>query len=117
VTEPRHSRQARLEGVGDEGQARIERASAVVRGEGLAAFVEARYLAGAGVKRIAFASDAAMRAARAVDPRIAAALAFPSDMTDDAPDFGVRDPAARDVVTGAWRALETVRKALEKPEP
>jgi hypothetical protein len=39
-------------------------------------------------------------------------LTFPREAEGRVPDFGVRDPSARDVATGAWRALDALRRAL-----
>ena len=108
----RHSRQTRLDEIGEAGQARIEAASAVVRGDGLASILTARYLAGAGVRTIACASDGAANAARSVDSTVHIAIAFPSDDAE-APDFELRDESAREVARGAWRALDVVRRAIE----
>jgi hypothetical protein len=113
MSDPRHSRQIRLAEIGDLGQERIESMQATIAGEGLGAVVEARYLAGAGVKRIACVSASVGEAAQAVDERVAIALAFPAGAEEKGPDFQIQDPAARDVALGAWRALAAIRRALE----
>ncbi len=87
----RHSRQIRLAEVGVAGQARIEHAEAVVRGAD-GADVEREYLLRAGVGSIRVEADAP------AEP-FAHAAAF---------RFG----AARDVASGAWRALGVIRAAL-----
>ena len=113
MSDPRHSRQVRLAELGDAGQVRIESLEATIAGEGVAAIVEARYLAGAGVRKIACASDEVGAAARAVDARVAIALAFPSTMEDGAPSLALKNAGARDVALGAWRALDLIRHAIK----
>jgi molybdopterin/thiamine biosynthesis adenylyltransferase len=66
----RHDRQARLAEVGAEGQARIARSVVLVPGEGFAADVAVRYLAGAGVARLRVGSGALAETALAVDPAV-----------------------------------------------
>jgi hypothetical protein len=113
MSDVRHTRQVRLAEVGDAGQARIGATTAHVEAEGLAGAVEARYLAGAGVVKIATTSDAIGDAARAVDARV-----DPSPRVHlgrgEPPPFAFRDPAARDVAMGAWRALVHVRRAIKR---
>ena len=88
---PRFSRQERLAEVGVDGQERILRSTAVVRGT-RGADVERLYLLGAGVGHV-IASEA-----EAPEPFVHGA-AFEFD-------------AARDVGAGAWRALRTLRATL-----
>jgi hypothetical protein len=112
MSRSRHSRQVRLAEVGEEGQARLEGETAVVESVGLVGVVEGRYLAGAGVRTIATGDEAVADAARAVDPTVAIVEAkVPLVALGDPPSFGVRDPAALEVVMGAWRALAHLRRA------
>ena len=112
MSRSRHSRQVRLADVGEEGQARLEATTAFVESGGLAGVVEGRYLAGAGVRRISTGDDAVAEAARAVDPTVEIVEPSPAPLgLGDPPSFGVRDPAASEVVLGAWRALGHLRRA------
>jgi hypothetical protein len=108
----RHARQARLAGVGAEGQARIARACADVALTGFGAEVAARYLAGAGVGRIrvreAALAGAAREVDRSVDVEVRPELDGPPPTT--AP---MRDPVARELAEGALAALAALRSALE----
>jgi hypothetical protein len=89
----RYTRQRRLAEIGDAGQRRIEAASAVVRGlDG--ADVELRYLTGAGLSNV-------------VHDSAAAPLAF-------AHEAFFAFPSSRRVAAGAWRALRTLKGALEE---
>jgi hypothetical protein len=111
----RHSRQSRLADVGEAGQARIARAVAVVPGQGIAAGVAARYLAGAGVAGVRVKDPAAAQAARAVDPAVK--VEVDADLPDAFPawpvgDATLTDPAARAVASGAMLALRALRDAL-----
>lgn len=115
MSDARHTRQVRLAEVGDAGQARIAATTAHVEAEGLAGVVEARYLAGAGVVKIATPIDAVGDAARAVDARVE--IVPPPRVhlgSGEPPAFAFRDPVARDVALGAWRALVHVRRALKR---
>jgi hypothetical protein len=117
MSKPRHSRQARLAEIGDDGQERIAATTAYVDDEGLSGTIEARYLAGAGVGRIATASAVVSDAARAVDAGVQIVEGAGVRLGHgEAPAFGVRDPAALDVATGAWRALAHVRRAAVRRE-
>jgi hypothetical protein len=111
----RHSRQSRLTDVGPEGQARIARTVAVVPGQGIAAEVAARYLAGAGVAVVRVSDEATAAAARAVDPgvrvEVEPELAAPVPDEVEVPAV-LTDPAARAVATGALLALRNLRAAL-----
>lgn len=112
MSRARHSRQVRLAEVGDAGQARIEATTGFVDGSGLTAIVEARYLAGAGVAKIATGEDAVAEAARSVDARVEIVEGkSPSLGLGEPPALGVRDPAALEVAMGAWRALAHIRRA------
>jgi hypothetical protein len=113
MSKPRHTRQVRLAEIGDEGQARIVATTAVVDGEGLAGTIEARYLAGAGVGKIATGNQSIAEAARAVDSTVQIVPPSPNRLgLGAAPPFGVRDPTALEVATGAWRALAHIRRAV-----
>jgi hypothetical protein len=115
MSDVRHTRQVRLAEVGDAGQARIGATTAHVEAEGLAGAVEARYLAGAGVVKIATTSDAIGDAARAEDARVEIVPAPRVHLgRGEPPPFAFRDPAARDVAMGAWRALVHVRRAIKR---
>ena len=110
----RHTRQVRLVEVGEEGQARLARATVDVRGGGPAGEIEARYLAGAGVGTIRVVDDAQARAVGAMDASIRVergSLAPPPEPTPlDALDG--MDASALDLARGAWRALDTLRRVL-----
>jgi len=105
----------RLAEVGAGGQARIASARAQVPGNGPAALVAARYLAGAGVGGIVVRSDALAAAAARVDGTLHVQVdpLLPAESADDA--FDLRDPAARALASGARSALTTVRGILEGP--
>ena len=112
MSKPRHSRQVRLAEIGEEGQARIQATTAHVEAEGLAGAIEARYLAGAGVGRIAVVSEVIGAAARAVDASVQIVAEARVDLRlGEPPAFGVNDPVAREVAIGAWRALAHLRRA------
>jgi hypothetical protein len=117
MSKPRHSRQVRLAEVGEEGQARIEATTAHVSADGLAGAIEVRYLAGAGVGKIATANEHLAEAARAIDPSVQI-VAPPAVFLGlgEPPVFGARDPAALEVALGAWRALAHVRRAALRRE-
>jgi hypothetical protein len=112
---PRHSRQGRLAEVGEEGQRRIGAAEVAVRGTGVAARVEARYLAGAGVGRLVVEDDGARSAAREVDPLVEVTLSSGPALAPAPDPAWSQDlhPAARGVALGAHRALRALRRALE----
>jgi hypothetical protein len=111
----RHTRQARLAGVGAAGQASLAAAEVSVAGAGLAAEVEARYLAGAGIGAIRVASDGVAEAARALgdsEVRVTIAPELASAAAMKLADLGASDAAARAVAEGAHRALVAIRTAL-----
>jgi hypothetical protein len=123
----RHSRQIRLVEVGLEGQRKIASSAHVVRGKGLAARIEVRYLAGAGVKRIEVEDERLAAAAREVDGSVEVRMSDP-DRDPDADHDHDHDPRwagalslpARDVAMGAYRALRALRHVLlsaEEPTP
>ena len=113
----RHARQARLTGVGCEGQTRIEGARVDVPLDGLAADVAARYLAGAGVAAVRVRSAAVAEGARAIDRRVAIEVtpALRSEPSETGPAAGLRDPVARELARGALCALRVVRVVLQDP--
>jgi hypothetical protein len=107
----RHSRQVRLAEVGVEGQGRIGASVQVVRGRGLAAMVEARYLAGAGVKAIEVEDERVASNARAIDGSVEVRLRAPDGVDDRDPVWAWDlSPHARDVALGAYRALCALRR-------
>lgn len=113
----RYTRQVRLTDVGAAGQARIGAVRAVVSAEGLAGVVAARYLLGAGVGRVAVRDAAIAEAARGIDPGAALAVegSAPRATPPDLARFGVKTPAAAQVLEGAVSALAILRAALEAP--
>ena len=117
----RHTRQIRLADVGPEGQRRIARAVVDVPGQGLAAEVAARYLAGAGVAALRVQDGAVAAAARGVDSavRITIDPALPgADETAAAEALAhLADPAARAVAEGSLLALAALRLALAAEVP
>jgi hypothetical protein len=92
----RYSRQIRLPEVGEAGQERIRRCVAEVRGRD-GALVELSYLERAGVG--------------------AAELTLFPEPVPFAHAAAFRFDAARRVGAGAWRALGTLKRALELPDP
>ena len=117
----RHARQARLEEVGDAGQRRLEESTCTVRGAGLAAEVEARYLVGAGVGRVLVSDPEAAHRSREVDTSVdVSILTIPDDEREVEPTAAVADPEwasslsvpAREVALGAYRALSSLRRVL-----
>jgi hypothetical protein len=111
---PRHSRQARLAEVGEDGQRRISATACAVRGDGVAARVEARYLAGAGIGRMVLDADAVAGSAKEVDALVEVRAAFDRDRDRDRDPAWSLDlePAAREVALGAHRALQVLRDAV-----
>jgi hypothetical protein len=110
----RHARQARLADVGSAGQGRIASSRVTVEGDGLAAVVAGRYLAGAGVAAVRVRSAAIAAAVRGVDPSVGIAIDPAIDGRLDE-GWDLRDPAARAVATGARAALRALRRSLETP--
>jgi hypothetical protein len=111
----RHTRQTRLIEVGSEGQAWIARAEIGIPGQGLAAEMAARYLAGAGVAALRVREEAAAAAARAVDSSVAVVI---DPSLPQAPGSTplvnqlLDDPSARAAAEGALFALRALRDAL-----
>jgi len=109
----RHSRQVRLVEIGPAGQRRIASSVHVVRGGGLAANVEARYLAGAGVKAIEVDHEGIAATAREVDGGVE--IRFREDdraFEHDPPWATELALPARDVALGAYRALRALRRVV-----
>ena len=109
----RHARQARLQGVGAQGQARIARAVVEVRLDGLPGEVAGRYLAGAGVAAVRVPAASVARAAAEVDGRVRVEVdpALGSAPEGEAAPAGVEHPAAAAVARGALLALRALRAA------
>jgi hypothetical protein len=107
----RHSRQTRLVGVGEDGQARLGAADVVVTEPGLAGWVMARYLAGAGVGALTVADADHEAAARAVDDAVVVRRGNPSEPGPD-DDLDDLDPAAREVARGARAAVRAMKAIL-----
>jgi hypothetical protein len=108
----RHDRQARLGDVGPAGQARIAAATVTVTGDGFAAEVATRYLAGAGVGRLRVRDGALARVAVAIDPAVRVEIAaVDAGSPSDGSDF--RDAVAREAARGARDALRALRRVLE----
>jgi hypothetical protein len=111
----RHSRQSRLVEIQGGGQMKLAAAEVAVLCSGLAAEVAARYLAGAGVGALIVREHSTQVAARNVDATVRVRVA-----SDEPPsrDAGIPrwldelDPAARDVATGAYRALRAIRAVV-----
>jgi hypothetical protein len=110
----RHSRQARLAGIGAEGQARLAGATVDVGLDGLAAEVAARYLAGAGVGRLRVRTDEAARGARATDERVQIEVE-PGLGDAQGETLALRDPAAVELARGALCALRAIRSLAREP--
>jgi hypothetical protein len=110
----RHTRQIRLPEIGDCGQALFAAGRVRVVGEGLAAEVAARYLAGAGVGTLCVDGERVARAARAVDPDVKTEPAREAGAARAGPPFELVDGAAREVAAGAWAALVALRRLLAK---
>jgi hypothetical protein len=97
----------------------------VVRGHGLAAKIEARYLAGAGVGRLLVSSEEVAHSARRLDAsadvRIEGAIldnaahaieAAIATSSEDPEWTRSLSPPAREVALGAHRALSSLRRLL-----
>jgi hypothetical protein len=111
----RHARQARLQGVGAEGQARIARAVVEVPLDGLAGEVAVRYLAGAGVGAVRVSTSELAQVATEVEGRVRVEVDGSSAAAAGASDepFGVEHPAAAAVACGARMALRALREVVE----
>ncbi len=118
-------RQRLVPDIGDEGMARLAAARATIAGAGDAAVIEARYLACAGFGVLVIADETARASALAADPRqvveaeVTAAAMGASDapwVTTLAAQFAEDDPAVKDLVLGAARAIEHLRAGIA-PKP
>jgi hypothetical protein len=111
----RYARQIRLAEVGEAGQRRLGDSTCTVQGSGLAAEVEARYLAGSGIGHLLVSDAAVARSAREVNPSVDV-LILHAGVTAKAaePEWlqSLSSPA-RDVALGAYRALSSLRRALQ----
>ena len=95
--------------MGQAGQARIAAAVATA-GDGLAGWVAARYLAGAGVGALRVGSEPIARAARAMDDSVHVEVTAERVAEDER--FSGLDPAAREVAVGAHRAALALMRAI-----
>jgi hypothetical protein len=114
----RHSRQVRLAEIGGDGQGRIGSSAHVVRGRGLAARVEARYLAGAGVRAIDVEDKRVAADVRETDGSVEVRLRDPEVGPRSESDplwAGELSLPARDVALGAYRALRALRRVVLAP--
>jgi hypothetical protein len=111
----RHSRQIRLAGVGVAGQARLAAAHAVVTERGLAGWVMARYLAGAGVGALTVAEAEHGAGALAIDDGVVVRREAPlgGEPAADA-ELDALDPAAREVARGARAAVRALGAILKE---
>jgi hypothetical protein len=112
----RHARQALLAEIGEEGQREIATTAHAVRGDGVAARVEARYLAGAGIGHLRVETDGVARCATGVDALVDVRVVSDPDRDRDPAWTHDLDPAARDVALGAYRALQVIRRAVLPPK-
>jgi hypothetical protein len=92
IDRPRYVRQMLLAEIGEEGQQRLEVATAELAGDGLLHEIAATYAARAGIGRV-------------VPGEVASSLA---------PSF-LENPAARAMVAGSRAALLAMRSALARP--
>jgi hypothetical protein len=85
-----------------------------VRGSGLAAEVEARYLAGSGVGHLLVSDSAVARSAKEVDASLDVVIepSLTSTSIADPEWAGSFCAPARDVALGAYRALSSLRRVL-----
>lgn len=111
----RHSRQTRLAGVGEAGQARLSAAEVAVTERGLAGWVMARYLAGAGVGALLVTDAEHAEAARATDDEVRIRVVDASELAPAADaELDALDPAVRDVARGARAAVRALRAILSE---
>ena len=109
----RHARQASLVEIGEAGQAKIAAASVDVLGSDLTAEIEARYLAGAGVRALRVRDASLAAVVHAIDPEIDVTVdASMGEASTSVAPFDLRDASARAVAVGAHRALVALRKML-----
>jgi molybdopterin-synthase adenylyltransferase len=109
----RYARQMRLAEVGRPGQARIEAARIDVPLSGLAAEVAVRYLAAAGVGFVRVRDAALAGTARSIQSGVDVEIDPRLEATDETMTFGLADPIAREVASGAHAALRGLRAALQ----
>jgi hypothetical protein len=114
--DPRTLRQRLVPEIGDEGQAHIDAATAIVTSAGLTGEVEAHYLAGAGFGCIRTATHSSSRAAHETNPKVViSADADPIPLPDHPLADSIAelkpDPAVLAVAQGAARALRQIRVA------
>jgi hypothetical protein len=112
----RHGRQSRLADVGAAGQSALDAATVRVRERGLAGEVEARYLAGAGVRTLLVSEDAHATAARAVDAEVGVRHDAGAPEPAPLPELDGLDPACAAVARGAASALEALRTLVLSQE-
>jgi hypothetical protein len=110
----RHARQARLAGVGASGQARLGRATAEVRLDGLAGDVAARYLAGAGLAGVRVRAEEVAAGARGLDASVRVEVDPSLAVANEAEPLDLDDASARDLARGALAALRAIRAVLEE---
>lgn len=116
MADPRTVRQRLVPEIGEEGQARITAATALVVVPGLGGEVESHYLAGAGFGLVRTSTHAATRAALESNPKVAIATDADPFVLEDQPLCDALaalapDPAVLAVAQGAARALRQVRVA------
>lgn len=106
----RHSRQSRLDGIGEVGQRLIRDGEVEVLGDGAAAGIMARYVAGAGVGAVVVASDEIADAARSIDGAVS--IKIDARLRDLEPlesaPYLFYSASAKAVGDGAYRALRAV---------
>jgi len=108
----RYTRQERLVEVGTRGQERLSGLRVRVAGSGLAAEVEALYLAGAGVTTLEVDSEQVAAAARGINPEVDVAVG--SSLSPSTGTSMELRAGASEVAEGALRALITLRAALQE---
>lgn len=113
---PRHARQLRVREVGLAGQARIEAGCVHIACSGLAGRIEARYLAGAGVRSLHVIDETQATAIRDVDGGIEVIVDGAARPEHTGPCV-LRDRTANDVFRGAHAALVALRRLLDLDAP
>jgi hypothetical protein len=109
----RHQRQVSLAGIGEGGQRRLARALVSVPGSGFEAETAVRYLAGAGVGRLRVSTSSLQAAATAIDPTLEVGVEPSLRATPATCPFEWRDPAAAELATGSYLALQIIRTIVE----
>ena len=103
----------RLAGIGAAGQARLAAAHVLVTERGLAGWVMARYLAGAGVGSLSVADADHRAAALSLDDGVLVRWVERNDVEPVADaEFSALDPAVREVARGARAAVRALRAIL-----